>query len=124
VTTGGEHQLVVGQIGRPAGAQDAHGDVLVDDDHETDAESIVFVVRAAAEERVGGADGIECRLELGGEVAVGETAEVLAIGFGEARVACAAPPPAFFEQLLTDAHVNHSAASIRQPVHHRSPSRP
>jgi hypothetical protein len=105
MTGGRQGQLVVGQLVGPSGPYDAHGEVLVDHDHGRAYSSVVVVVaRFAAEERIGGGDGVECGLELVGEVPVDEAAEELPVSLGKARVAGPAPPAAFLDQFLTDTH--------------------
>jgi len=65
---------------------------------------LVVVDVVAAEERVRGEVGVERRLELIGEVAVGDPAKDLAIGIGDPRVPGAPRKASFLEDLFTDGH--------------------
>lgn len=58
----------------------------------------------AAEERVGRQIGVECGLELGLKVATGDLAQDLPIRLAQAWVAGPTPPPAFFEEFITNTH--------------------
>ena len=77
VAAGGKGQVVVvRQAVRPVPAEDAHGEVLVNDDHCRAAVS-VSVVGGRTEERVGVSIRIEGGLELLDQVTGGHSAEQL-----------------------------------------------
>jgi len=116
VPGGGQRQLVVGQPGRPSGAQDPHRQVLVDHDHRSAARSGAVVgVLGAAEKWVRCADGLERCLELASQVPVDETAKKLAVRRGETRVAGATATATLLDQFFTDAHANQFAP-MRSPA--------
>jgi hypothetical protein len=123
VPAGWERQVLVGQLSGPAPEDDADGQVLVDHDHGWLGWSAgdVVVVATAAQEGVGGAQGVEGGLELTDEISVDEPGKDGTAFWGDARVTGATPTPAFLQQLLTDAHPDHSALPSYRSVRHLAP---
>ena len=87
---------------RPLGTNDPHGQILVDYDHR-DASESVPVGLLAAQEWVGGANGVERGLELTGQIAVNHTPQELAVCGRQAAVASTPSPATLLTKFLTDA---------------------
>ena len=112
--------IVVGETFGPESTEDAHGQVLVDQDHGRVLDSACSVaVVVAAEERVGGNVGVEGVLELVDQVAGGHPLEQLAPLGGQPRVTGPTPAAALLQQLLTDAHLSTVPANVATFIHVR-----
>jgi hypothetical protein len=103
VPTGRQHEFVIGQVVRPPGTHDPHGQILVDHDHRGARES-VSVGLFATQERVGGTDGVDRGLELASQVPVDETPQELAVCVRQTGVASTTSPATVLTKFLTDAH--------------------
>lgn len=101
--------VVIGQAVGPPASRDAHGQVLVDDNHAQPPVRCSVVVLAPAEHRVYDRVGVESGLERRRQIAAGDSAQYLPVGVTETRIAGSAPPAALVEKLLTDGHGLHSA---------------
>ena len=96
--------VVIGQAVGPPASHDAHGQVLVDDNHAVPPVRCSVVVHAPAEHRVYDCVGVESGLERRRQIAAGDSAQNLPVGVTETRIAGSAPPTALVEKLLTDTH--------------------
>lgn len=98
VPHGGQGQLVVGHSVGPSSQDDAHCDVLVDDDQPRPAFGSVGVgLGAAAKVGVFGGDAVQLGLELAHEVAGHEAHQNLPVMGSDAGVTRPATPASFLE---------------------------
>jgi hypothetical protein len=97
-------QFIVGKRTRPVSPDDPRRQVFVDDDHERDLSGSGEAWIVAAQQRIGGADGVESGLELVNQVSGREPPQKLSIGLRQAGIARVSTSAAVLEQFVSDGH--------------------
>ncbi len=101
----GQGELVIGKLEGPVASHNPRREIFVHDDHDGTLSRLREVGIAAAQEGIGGGNGVKAGLEVVNQVSGREPPQELAIGLRQTGIAGPTASTTFLEQFVTDAHV-------------------